>query len=136
MREEPYEMFGAGQTRHLKALVGIDRRDGAIARFNLHVIFALLFFTTGAAKLSGADLAVLQYDLVGLGQSFRYVSGLVDVIGAFCFLVPRTTTFGALLVLSIMLATIGATPAQVTRAATNPIQVIMPCLSAERIYEI
>src|SRR5438046_837250 len=104
MREEPYEMFGAGQARHIKALSKMailaarDRRDRAlsIASFRLQVLFALLFFTTGTAKLAGTDLAVLQYDLVGLGQSFRHVSGLADVIGAFCFLVPRTTIFGAL----------------------------------------
>jgi hypothetical protein len=60
----------------------------------------------------------------------------VDIIGAICFLVPRTTVFGALLVLSIMLATIGATLAQVPRAATNPIQVIMPQILPEKIYEI
>jgi uncharacterized membrane protein YphA (DoxX/SURF4 family) len=107
-----------------------------LAVFRLQLVFALLFFTIGATKLAGSDLTILGFEFVGLGQWFRYFSGLADIIGAVCFLLPRMIVIGALFLLGVMLVTIGATIAQLGHDASNPVQTRMPPILVERIYAI
>lgn len=108
-----------------------------IIKLGLQNLFALLFFAMGAVKLSGTDLAVTQFTLIGLGQSFRVVTGVVEIVGALCFFLPRTVVFGAVLILSATLISVGATIAQMARAAPNSsVLIITPHISVPTIYQI
>ena len=61
------------------------------------VLLALAFGAAGAAKLAGVAQMVQIFDHIGIGQWFRYVTGLVEVAGAILLLIPSTGFLGGLL---------------------------------------
>ncbi|HEX9390369.1 MAG TPA: DoxX family protein [Usitatibacteraceae bacterium] len=63
----------------------------------LRLLLALAFGAAGAAKLAGAVQMIQVFDLIGIGQWFRYVTGVVEVAGAVLLLVPSMGFFGGLL---------------------------------------
>jgi putative oxidoreductase len=67
-----------------------------IAFWVLKIVFALAFIAAGSMKLYGLPQMVAEFDTVGLGQWFRYFTGLLEVGGAILLLIPRTTFFGAI----------------------------------------
>ena len=62
-----------------------SRRIGA---WTLQGILAAAFLAAGVAKLTGAPFMVDLFSQIGLGQSFRIVTGAVEVAGAVALLVP------------------------------------------------
>jgi uncharacterized membrane protein len=91
----------------------------------------------GAVKLAGTDLAVTQFTFIGLGQSFRVISGVAEIVGALCFFLPRTVVFGAVLILSMTLISVGATIAQMAGATPNSSVLIKtPRISLPTSYQI
>jgi putative oxidoreductase len=69
------------------------RRIGAWA---LQGILAAAFLAAGSAKLAGVPYMVELFDQIGLGRSFRIVTGAVEVIGAVALVVPGFASVGAL----------------------------------------
>jgi len=65
--------------------------------WTVRVVLALAFGAAGTAKLAGAAPMVQIFDLIGVGQWFRYVTGFVEVAGAILLLVPSTGFIGGLL---------------------------------------
>jgi putative oxidoreductase len=65
--------------------------------WTVRVLLAMAFGAAGAAKLAGAAPMVQIFDLIGIGQWFRYVTGIVEVAGAVLLLVPAAGFFGGLL---------------------------------------
>ncbi len=63
----------------------------------VRLLLALAFGAAGAAKLAGVAQMVQTFDLVGIGQWFRYVTGIVEVGGAILLLIPSTAFLGGLL---------------------------------------
>ena len=63
----------------------------------MRLFLALAFGAAGAAKLAGVAQMVQTFDLIGIGQWFRYVTGIVEVGGAILLLIPGTGFFGGLL---------------------------------------
>lgn len=63
----------------------------------MRLLLALVFGAAGAAKLAGDPQMVQIFELIGIGQWFRYVTGMVEVAGAMFLLVPGTGFFGGLL---------------------------------------
>ena len=45
---------------------------------------------------------VKTFDAIGLGQWFRYCTGLIELVGGLLFLVPRATIIGAALLIATM----------------------------------
>lgn len=72
---------------------------------------AALFLFAGLAKLSGQQMMVDEFTTVGVGQWFRYVTGLLEVIGGIAILAPSVSAYGAAL---LLLVDIGAFIAQIT----------------------
>jgi hypothetical protein len=101
------------------------------ARFAL----ALLLFAAGAAKLTGADVMIRQFDVIGLGQWARYVVGAFEIIAALCFLSTRLAVYGALLVTCITLAVIGATIGHTARAVIKVPAASEPQLTVFKGYQ-
>jgi putative oxidoreductase len=73
-----------------------------IALWSLQVGLAALFFFAGGSKLAGAPAMVALFDAIGVGQWFRYVTGLIEVVSAVALLVPALAPFAALLLVSTM----------------------------------
>lgn len=74
-------------------------RDWAL-RTAIFIVF--LFFASG--KFKNADDApwVVFFRQVGLGQWFRYFTGVLEIIGAFLVLFSRTVEAGLALLASVM----------------------------------
>ena len=57
-------------------------------------VVAAAFVAAGAAKLAGAAAMVALFDQIGVGQWFRYATGLVEVIGALALIYPGLASIG------------------------------------------
>ena len=69
-------------------------------------LLALAFAGAGGAKLYGVPMLVEEFQHIGLGQWFRYLTGALELLGAILILAPSLAAFGAVLLICIM---IGAT---------------------------
>ena len=72
----------------------------------LRVLLALVFAAAGAAKLAGAASMVQVFDHIGIGQWFRYLTGIVEVGGAILLLVPGAAFPAGLLLLATMVCAV------------------------------
>lgn len=81
-----------------------------IAIWVLRVLMAALFLFAAAMKLTGQSAMVAEFATVGLGQWFRYLTGLMELTGGVMVLLPRRSILGAGL---LLLVDAGAFVAQV-----------------------
>jgi uncharacterized membrane protein YphA (DoxX/SURF4 family) len=72
---------------------GSARRLGA---WTLQVVVAAAFFAAGAAKLAGVTFMIQIFDQIGVGQWFRIVTGVVEIVGAFALVYPGMAAIGGL----------------------------------------
>ena len=70
------------------------------------VLLTIAFVMAGGAKLAGAAAMVEMYDVIGVGQWFRYVTGIVEVGGAAMLWYKQTRILGALLLGATMLGAV------------------------------
>lgn len=84
----------------------------------LQALAALVFLAAGGAKLAGAGQMVAMFEKLGLGQWFRYVTGLIEIAGAIGLFVPGLGFYAALLLAATM---VGAVISQVTVLAGSPV---------------
>ena len=68
----------------------------------LQIAAAGMFLMVGFLKLSGNAQLVGLFQAIGLGQWFRYLTGTLEVVGAFLLLIPRTSGLGALMLVGVM----------------------------------
>ena len=68
------------------------RRIGA---WTLQGILAAAFLAAGSAKLAGIPYMVELFEQLGLGQWFRFVTGVVEVTGAIALVFPGLASIGA-----------------------------------------
>jgi putative oxidoreductase len=81
-------------------------RAPLIALWLTQLALALMFLMAGGAKLAGVPAMVSLFDAIGLGQWFRYVTGVIEVASGIALLVPSAAIFGALLLIPTMLGAI------------------------------
>ena len=62
----------------------------------LQVLLALAFLAAAGAKLASVPMLVEEFNLIGFGQWLRYVTAIVEIIGAIALLTPRFSAYGAL----------------------------------------
>jgi uncharacterized membrane protein len=60
---------------------------------------------------------VEMFGKIGVGQWFRYVTGLLEIAGAIGILIPQTRFYGVLLLAAVM---VGAIIAHLTLVGGNP----------------
>src|ERR1700691_5224390 len=77
-----------------------------IALWVLQVLLAVAFLGAASSKLVGKPEMVALFDAVGIGQWFRYVTGLSELTGAILVVVPRTKFFGAALLTLVMIGAV------------------------------
>jgi putative oxidoreductase len=88
-----------------------------ITMWILSGLLALAFLAAGGAKLAGAAAMVELFDKVGLGQWFRYFTGMLEVAGAIGLLISRYAFYAAILLALVM---VGATIANLTVLGASP----------------
>ena len=72
----------------------------------LQIAAAGMFLMVGFLKLSGNAQLVGLFEAIGLGQWFRYLTGTLEVAGAFLLLIPRTSGLGALMLAGVMVGAV------------------------------
>ena len=72
----------------------------------LRVLLTAAFVMAGGAKLAGAEMMVQTFDAVGLGQWFRYVTGIIEVGGAIALWIPAYRLIGAALLAVTMVGAV------------------------------
>src|SRR2546426_8844203 len=63
-------------------------RGRVVGAWIVQGLLAAAFLAAGGAKLAGVPMMVQIFDQIGMGQWFRIVTGLVEVIGAVALVVP------------------------------------------------
>ena len=104
---------------------GSDRQRGRaslVALWVTQVALAVMFLMAGSSKLAGVPAMVSLFDAIGLGQWFRYVTGVIELTAGIALLVPSAAIFGALLLIPTMLGAI------VTNVFVVPASPVMPLL--------
>jgi putative oxidoreductase len=81
-----------------------------IAIWILRILVAGVFLFAAYMKLSGQQMMIDEFETVGLGQWFRYFTGLLELAGGILVLIPAWSVIGALILLAV---DIGAFFAQV-----------------------
>jgi putative oxidoreductase len=105
------------------------RRIGA---WVLQGIVATAFLAAGAAKLAGAPFMVQIFSQIGIGQWFRIVTGVVEIIGAFALVYPGLASIGGLWLGGTM---IGAVATHLLILHSSPLPaVVLGTLNAVIVY--
>jgi putative oxidoreductase len=105
------------------------RRIGA---WVLQGIVAAAFFAAGAAKLAGVPFMVQLFAQIGIGQWFRIVTGVVEIIGAFALVYPGLASIGGLWLGGTM---IGAVATHLFILHSSPLPaVVLGTLNAVIVY--
>lgn len=67
-----------------------------IGLWTAKILLAAFFLQAAVGKLAGAERHILLFDQIGLGQWFRYVTAVAEIVAAVLLLVPSTSALGAL----------------------------------------
>ena len=81
-------------------------RSGLIALWVVQIGLAGMFLLAGGSKLLGAPAMVALFNTIGIGQWFRYVTGLIEVGSALALLVPSIAVYGALALVPTMIGAV------------------------------
>ncbi len=107
-------------------------RVRTITLWVLQIAAALAFLAAGGAKLAGAGQMVAVFDKIGVGQWFRYLTGLLEVAGAIALFIPRYALYAAV---TLMLVMAGAVFSHLTIVGGSPLPpIILLLLSATIAY--
>jgi uncharacterized membrane protein YphA (DoxX/SURF4 family) len=74
--------------------------------WTVRILLALAFGAAGVAKLAGVPQMVQVFDAIGFGQWFRYLTAVVEIVGAVLLLVPAAGFFGGLLLAATMVCAV------------------------------
>ena len=81
-------------------------RSGVIALWVVQIALAGMFLLAGGSKLLGAPAMVALFNTIGIGQWFRYATGLIEVGSALALLVPSIAVVGALTLVPTMIGAV------------------------------
>jgi putative oxidoreductase len=118
---------------HAQTRNGTNRQRGRAALIALwltQVALALMFLMAGGSKLAGVPAMVSLFDAIGLGQWFRYVTGVIEVTSGIALLVPSAAIFGAWLLIPTML---GAVVTNVFIVHASPVMPLLLLVGAAAV---
>jgi len=72
----------------------------------LRALLSLAFLGAGGAKLAGAEMMIASFDQLGFGQGFRYVTGLIEIVGVILLWLPGRQVLGAALLGATMVGAV------------------------------
>ena len=93
----------------------------------LRLVIAMIFLFEGVDKLGDRKLWIRIFAEIGLGQWFRYATGVLEIIGASLLLIPRATTIAVTMLGCTML---GAFLTHIVIIGIGPQTVIVAVLLA------
>ena len=106
-----------------------SRRIGA---WTLQGIIAAAFLAAGAAKLADVPFMADLFAQIGIGQWFRVLTGVVEVVGAVALLFPGLASIGALWLGGTM---VGAVATHLFVLHTSPVPaIVLGVLNALVVY--
>jgi putative oxidoreductase len=76
------------------------------AIWTLTIICAGMFLFAGSSKLAGERMMVQTFETIGLGQWFRYLTGIIEVGGAVLLLIPSLAFYGAIALAATMVGAV------------------------------
>jgi hypothetical protein len=79
-----------------------------IALYGLQMLVGLVALAAGYAKLTGMGFIAEPFAMIGLGKTFLTLAGAVEILAGLCLLFPRAGVFGAVLLATVMVGTMGA----------------------------
>ena len=88
--------------------MNMSRIITSIAPWVLRIIAALIMLQTLYFKFSGAEESVYIFSQLGMEPWGRMGTGIFELIASLLILYPRTTFFGSVLAIGLMLGAIGA----------------------------
>lgn len=68
----------------------------------LAVFLAIGFLFAGGVKLLSRPAMIQEFAQIGIGQWFRYLTGVLEVAGAIGVLIPRFRLWGSLILAAVM----------------------------------
>lgn len=86
--------------------ISTRRRPVTIVLWTAQILLAAFFVMASVPKLTGDPTAVQMYGIIGVGQWFRYLTGICELSGAIGLLIPRLSGLAASGLVGVM---IGAT---------------------------
>ena len=99
-----------------------------IVTWIIRVLLALAFVASACGKFVGGAQVVEAFDKIGLGQWFRYFTGLTELSGGILIAIPATGFWGALILAVTMC---GAVAAHLLRLGGSPVgAIVLGVLSA------
>jgi putative oxidoreductase len=99
------------------ALPAASGKARLITLWILSGVVALAFIAAGGSKLAGVPAMIALFDEIGLGQWFRYFTGLLEVTAGIGLLISRYAFYAAVLLAIIM---VGAVIAHLTVLGSSP----------------
>jgi putative oxidoreductase len=105
-------------------------RASLIALWLAQIALAVMFLMAGGSKLAGVPAMVGLFDAIGLGQWFRYVTGVIEIASGVALLVPSAAIFGAMLLIPTM---IGAIVVNVFIVPGSPVMPLLLLLVAAAV---
>jgi hypothetical protein len=72
----------------------------------VRIFVALVFITAGVSKLAGVAQMVEIFEHIGIGQWFRYLTGIVEISGVALLLLPASGFLAALLLGATMICAV------------------------------
>ena len=81
-------------------------RTRLIALWAVQIPLAGMFLLAGGSKLLGDPAMVGLFDAIGIGQWFRYATGVIEVASALALLVPSLAVFGAVALVATMVGAV------------------------------
>ena len=76
-------------------------RSKTIVLWILRILMAALFLFASYMKLTDNPMMVDEFNTIGLGQWFRYLTGALELAGGVAILVPSVSVFAALVLLAV-----------------------------------
>lgn len=79
-----------------------------IAVWVLRIVAALIMLQTLFFKFTGSEESVYIFSQLGLEPWGRIITGILELVASILILYPKTTFFGAVLAIGLMIGAIGA----------------------------
>ena len=79
-----------------------------ITLYGLQILVGFVALAAGYAKLTGMGFVAEPFAMIGLGKTFLMLAGGAEILAGFCLLFPRSGVVGAVLLVTVMVGTMGA----------------------------
>lgn len=98
--------FYAAFILQVETTVNLWRSIVKYLSIGLRALLTLAFVGAGGAKLAGVEMMVETYETIGVGQWFRYLTGIIEIVGVVLLWLPKRQVVGAALLGATMVGAV------------------------------